>query len=209
MNEYQMRQEVLSNPDLTSTEKIVMFAILMKVDWKTFQGQVSVSVIAGLTSNTERTVKRALKKLVESGWIARESTRLGYSKSTAALTTVLFNNVKNDTSVTNDTMTVSQMTPPSVTDDTMNSVTNDTHTISNNYNTIQNNSLETEPHDEEEVDQNGMEVEFWIYPSSIQDANRRMMVQSYIQAHYHSMTESDRQRMLYPELAEPIWRTQQ
>ena len=119
MNEYRMRQEVLSNPDLTSTEKIVMFAILMKVDWKTFQGQVSVSLIAGLTSNTERTVKRALKKLVEGGWITRESIRLGYSKSTAALTTVLFNNVKNDTSVTNDTMTVSQMTPPSVTDDTM------------------------------------------------------------------------------------------
>ena len=208
MNEYQMRQAVLSNPDLTSTEKIVMFAILMKVDWKTFQGQVSVSVIAGLTSNTERTVKRALKKLVEGGWITRESTRLSYSKSTAALTTVLFNNVKNDTSVTNDTMTVSQMTPPSVTDDTINSVTNDTHTISNNYNTIQNNSLETEPHDEEEVDQNGMEDEFWIYPSSIQDASRRMMVQSYIQANYHRMTESDRQRMLYPELAEPIWRTQ-
>ena len=162
MNEYQMRQAVLSNPDLTSTEKIVMFAILMKVDWKTFQGQVSVSVIAGLTSNTERTVKRAVKKLVESGWITRESTRLGYSKSTAALTTVLFNNVKNDTSVTNDTITVSQMTPPSVTDDTINSVKNDTHTISNNINTIQNNSLETEPHDEEEVDQNGFEDEFWI-----------------------------------------------
>ena len=209
MNEYRMRQEVLSNPDLTSTEKIVMFAILMKVDWKTFQGQVSVSLIAGLTSNTERTVKRAVKKLVESGWITRESTRLNYSKSTAALTTVLFNNVKNDTSVTNDTMTVSQMTPPSVTDDTMNSVKNDTHTISNNINTIQNNSLETEPHGEEEVDQNGFEDEFWIYPSSIQDASRRMMVQSYIQAHYHRMTESDRQRMLYPELAEPIWSTQQ
>ena len=209
MNEYQMRQAVLSNPDLTSTEKIVMFAILMKVDWKTFQGQVSVSLIAGLTANTERTVKRAVKKLVESGWITRESIRLGYSKSTAALTTVLFNNVKNDTSVTNDTMTVSQMTPPSVTDDTMNSVKNDTHTISNNINTIQNNSLETEPHDEEEVNQNGFEDEFWIYPSSIQDASRRMMVQSYIQSRGHTMTEADKQRMLYPELAEPIWRTQQ
>ena len=85
MNEYRMRQEVLSNKDLTSTEKIVMFAILMKVDWKTFQGQVSVSLIAGLTSNTERTVKRALKKLVSSGWITRESIRLNYSKSTAWL----------------------------------------------------------------------------------------------------------------------------
>ena len=205
--EFQLRQTVLASPDLTSTEKIIMTAILMRVDWKTFTGQVSVNVLAEMTSNKERTVKRALKKLIELKWIKRESKRLEYAKSTAALTTVLLTHTQS--SVIDDTVTVSQMTPPSVTDDTLSSVKNDTQTISYNSISIQNNNIENESLDSSEMNQfcvnEDENDDFWLYPSSIEDPRKRLSVQSYIQAHAQKLTHLQKQALLFPEISQPVW----
>lgn len=212
MNEYQLRTHVLQS-DLKPQEKVVLFAILMKVDWKTFSGLVSVSVIVEMTNSTTPTVKRILKRLVEKKWITRESKHIAKEKSTPALTTILLDNISikvdtdinSDTSIKSDTPPVSNLIPPSIKTDTLSSIKVDTHTISNNINTINNNSLESETFAEEEVDQEGYEDEFWIYPSSIEDPRQRLATQSYIQAHYHRLSHGERQRLLFPDHNQPVW----
>ena len=64
MNEYQLRLQVLSS-DLKPNEKMIMFAIIMKVDWKTFKGQVSVGQLVEMTNSTVPTVKRILGQLTK------------------------------------------------------------------------------------------------------------------------------------------------
>lgn len=212
MNEYQLRLQVLSS-DLKPNEKMIMFAIIMKVDWKTFKGQVSVGQLVEMTNSTVPTVKRILGQLTKKKWITRSSKHIEKERSTAAYTQVLFDNVsiktdtdiKNDTSIKTDTPLVSKLIPPSIKTDTLSSIKVDTHTISNNINTINNNSLESETFAEEEVDQEGYEDEFWIYPSSIEDPRQRLATQSYIQAHYHRLSHGERQRLLFPDHNQPVW----
>ena len=104
MNEYEVRKHVLSS-DLKPNEKMVMFAILMKVNWETFEGPVSVSVLVEMTNSTTPTIKRILSQLTKKNWIERTSKYISKEKSTPALTKVKFDNIgiKNDTSIKNDT----------------------------------------------------------------------------------------------------------
>ena len=212
MKEYDVRLQVLAS-DLTSTEKVVMFAILLKVNWTTFTGQVAVNQIVDMTQIKKRTVQRALKKLIEMEWITRTSKHIERERSTAAQTTVLVHNIKGVShmtpSVKGDTVGVSHMTLGDVTHDTVESDTDDTHTISNNINSINNNIEETETHDSSEVDQfciEGGDIDdFWLYPSSIQDPVIRRQTELYIQSH-PNLDYSERQRLLFPDLANPFFK---
>ena len=211
MKEYDVRLQVLAS-DLTSTEKLIMLAILLKVDWNTFTGPVAISQIVKMTNTKKRTVQRAVKKLVELKWITRTSRHIERELSTSALTTVLVNNIKGVSCMTlddtNDTGGVSSMTLGNDTNDTVDSVINDTHTISNNINTISNNMEEPEPHGNLEVDQKSIEGEdeFWLFPSSIEDPVVRRRTELYIQSH-PNLPHSERQRLLFPQLCVPIWST--
>lgn len=216
MKEYDVRLQVLAS-DLKPNEKVVMFAILMKVDWNTFKGQVSVSQIVEMTNSSTPTVKRILSQLTKKKWIKRTSRYIERERSTAAFTEILFDNmgiksdtgVKSDTSVKTDTPTVSSMTPPRIKTDTVEGIKTDTHTISNNINSINNNIEETETHDSSEVDQfcidGGDMDDFWLYPSSIQDPVIRRQTELYIQSHPH-LDYSERQRLLFPDLANPFFK---
>lgn len=215
MNEYEVRKHVLSS-DLKPNEKMVMFAILMKVNWETFEGPVSVSVLVEMTNSTTPTIKRILSQLTKKNWIERTSKYISKEKSTPALTKVKFDNIgiKNDTSIKNDTgikvdtPPVSNLTPPGIKSDTLSGIKNDTHTITYNNNQFTNNNEETESDCFSEPDSISVEREddnFWLYPSSIQDASQRLAAQSYVQAHYHRLSYSERQRYMFPELTKPIW----
>jgi hypothetical protein len=212
MKEYDVRLQVMAS-DLTSTEKMVMLAILLKVDWKSFTGQVAISQLVSLTNIKKRTVQRAIKKLIEIKWITRTSKHIEKELSTAAQTTVLVSNIKGVSPMTlddtHDTKGMSPMSPWDDTHDTVDSVTNDTHTISNNINSITNNIEEPEPHGDMEVDQVCIEGEemdyFWLYPSSIQDPVVRRQTEIYIQSR-PKMLESDKQRLLFPQAATPFWK---
>ena len=212
MKEYDVRLQVLAS-DLTSTEKLIMLAILLKVDWKTFTGPVAISQIVKMTNTKKRTGQRAVKKLVELKWITRTSKHIERELSTPALTTVLVDNIKGVSCMTlddtSDTRGMSSMTLGDDTNDTVDSVINDTHTISNNINSINNNIEETETHDSSEVDQfcidGGDMDDFWLYPSSIQDPVIRRQTELYIQSHPH-LDYSDRQRLLFPDLANPFFK---
>lgn len=212
MKEYDVRLKVLAS-DLTTTEKVVMFAILLKVNWESFAGQVAISQIVDMTKIKKRTVQRAIKKLVELKWITRTSRHIERELSTAAYTTVLIDNIKGVSCMTlddtDDTKGVSNMIPPNDTDDTVRDDTDDTQTISNNNIPISNNTVETETHGIEEVDQvcieGGDNDEFWVFPSSIKDPVKRRMTENYILSRPNPLPYTERQRLLYPELTKPIW----
>ena len=212
MKEYELRQSIMMS-DLKPMEKLVMLAILMRVDWSTFSGQVSVNQLIDLTNSTRPTIKRTVANLVKKGWITRTSRHIERTKSTAAFTTIQLDKVsiKTDTvsnmnRIKNDTPTVSNMNPHSIKSDTLDGIKTDTHTISNNINTVTNNMEEPEPHGNLEVDQNSIEGgdEFWLYPSSIEDPVVRRRTELYIQSH-PNLPHSERQRLLFPQLCVPIW----
>lgn len=214
MKEYELRQSIMMS-DLKPMEKLVMLAILMRVDWSSFSGQVSVNQLIDLTNSTKPTIKRIIANLVKKGWITRTSRHIERTKSTAAFTTIQLEKVgiKSDTvsnlnRINSDTPKVSNMTPHSINSDTPKSINSDTHTISNNINTISNNMEEPEPHGNLEVDQKSIEGddEFWLFPSSIEDPVVRRRTELYIQSH-PNLPHSERQRLLFPQLCVPIWST--
>jgi len=212
MKEYELRQCIMMS-SLKPMEKIVMLAILMRVDWTTFKGQVSVNQIVELTNSTKPTIKRIISSLIKKGCITRTSKHLEPTKSTAAYTTIKLESlgiktdtgIKVDTGIKSDTHTVSKPIPPGIKSDTPNSIKTDTHTISNNINPITNNKEKPEPHGDNQVDQlaRERENEFWIYPSSIEDPELRRRTERHIQRN-PQMPYSERQRLLYPQLTKSI-----
>ena len=212
MKEYEVRQSIMMS-DLKPMEKLVLLAILMRVDWSSFSGQVSVNQLIDLTNSTRPTIKRIIANLVKKGWITRTSRHIERTKSTAAFTTIKLEKVsiKSDTvsklnRIKTDTPTVSNMNPHSIKSDTPKSINSDTHTISNNINTISNNMEEPEPHGEMEVGQESIEEEneFWLFASSIEDPVIRRRTELYIQSH-PNLPHSERQRLLFPQHCVPIW----
>ena len=212
MKEYEVRQSIMMS-DLKPMEKLVLLAILMRVDWSSFSGQVSVNQLIDLTNSTRPTIKRIIANLVKKGWITRTSRHIERTKSTAAFTTIKLEKVsiKSDTvsklnRIKTDTPTVSNMNPHSIKSDTPKSINSDTRTISNNINTISNNMEEPEPHGEMEVDQESIEEgnEFWLFASSIEDPVIRRRTELYIQSH-PNLPHSERQRLLFPQHCVPIW----
>ena len=212
MKEYELRQSILMS-DLKPMEKLVMLAILMRVDWSTFSGQVSVNQIVELTNSTKPTVKRIIAQLVNNGWITRTSRHIERTKSTAAFTTIQLEKVsiKTDTvsklnRIKTDTPKVSKLIPQGIKTDTLKSIKTDTHTISNNINSIKNNIERFEPHDKKEVDQEGIDEggEFWLYASSIEDPVLRKRAEQYILSH-PNLPSSEKQRILFPQFCVPIW----
>ena len=99
MKEYNVRLQVLSS-NLTSTEKIVMMAILLKVDWKSFEGPVTINQIVNMTNLKKRTVQRSIKKLVTHKWITRTSKHIQRELNTIGHTRVLVDQIKGMTLMT-------------------------------------------------------------------------------------------------------------
>ena len=146
MKEHELRLYILKS-DLTSTEKLVLLGICLRLDWSTWKGQISAKQISGLVNITLRTSKRTIKALIDKKVIKRSSTRIGEHMNTAAFTEInLRYFTKNDTSVIEDTsamndtsvnngeyITKNDTTP--VSSMVNDSVINDTRNNSNNINT--------------------------------------------------------------------------
>ncbi len=230
MNEYNMRKLILSCPDLDANEKVLLFALCFRLDWKTWSGPVSVSNLSELTSSSERTVRRVISKLKEKGVILRVSTRdPGAAKSRVALTKINLSffskydkvdTVKVDTDRI-DTVKVDTDKVDTVKHDKVDTVKHDNidpHTISYNNKQYSINSLTTEEHArealswgdmerEEEIEENEREINqvyTFRYPSSIVDPEERMKAENYVKANYHNLTYSDRERIMFPDLTKPI-----
>ncbi len=156
MKEYEVRKLIMRSKDLNASDKLVLLAMILKVDWETFQGRVSAREISKLISTGERSVKRTLSKLINLGIISRESKRISYNQNEPALTTLHVDKIdtsgeidtsgKDDTSVNNTTTpSVVLTTTPSGNNTTTPSGKLTTHTIVtiNNNNNQSSNSLVT------------------------------------------------------------------
>ena len=227
MNEYDLRKLIISSPSLDANEKVLLFALCFRLDWKTWSGPVSVSNLAELTSSTERTIRRVLSKLKEKGVIERVSTReKGAAKSRVALTKINLSffpkydkvdTVKVDTDRIDtdrvDTVNIDMDKGDKV--DMVKGDDIDPHTISNNNKQYSFNSMVTskwgnerggddfteEPKEEErEV----KKVYKFRYHSSITDPEERKRVEDYVIKNSHRLRHIERERLLFPDLTKPL-----
>ncbi len=222
MNEYNLRKLILSSPELDANEKVLLFALCFRLNWETWSGPVSVSNLAALTSNSERTVRRVLSKLKDKEIILRTSTReKGSAKSRVALTRINLSFFSKHDKVVSDKV-VSDKVVPLNHDKVvpLNHDNIDPHTIGNNINKQYiNPSLVTPEREEEAWRWGGLDdtesyeeeeereinqVYTFTYPSSILDPQERLEAENHVKANWHRLTHADRERIMYPDLTKPL-----
>ena len=102
--EFDVRRAILSL-DLTTTERLILLTVLIRVDWTTFAGEVSAIEISSILNLNIRTVQRAFSKLKKRKYISRFSEKIG-EKNKVALTQINTNRIlKNDSDVTDTDVT--------------------------------------------------------------------------------------------------------
>jgi len=74
---------------LTPVQKLVLLAILQKVDWSTFAGLVSSSDVSETLNQNRRSVRRAITELKELGYITRSSHKLESKLNSKAKTQII------------------------------------------------------------------------------------------------------------------------
>jgi DNA-binding MarR family transcriptional regulator len=107
--EYKIRRAILSL-DLTTTERLVLLTLLIRVDWTTFAGEVSAIEVSSILNLNIRTIQRAMSKLKKKKFISRYSEKTG-TRNKIALTQINTNRIlksdnivsdKNDAKITSD-----------------------------------------------------------------------------------------------------------
>lgn len=71
LTECDLRRSIMKNTDYTPATKLTLLAILLKVDWDSWQGPCTISELETLAGLSKRTVQTAIKALTEAGIIAR------------------------------------------------------------------------------------------------------------------------------------------
>lgn len=72
LNECDLRRLIMQNTDYTPTTKLTLLALLLKVDWSTWQGIATVPELALLAGISKRSVQTALSTLEQSNAIVRK-----------------------------------------------------------------------------------------------------------------------------------------
>ncbi len=209
MKEYEVRKLIMKSEALNASDKLVLLAMILKVDWSTYQGRVSAREISKLISTGERSVKRTLSKLIKLGIISRESKKVGPTQNEPALTTLHIDKIdtsgKINTSGKKDT-SGKLTTPPSG--------KLATQTISNNNKQYSNSlikrkwgSMEEGEGYTEEIEEDEREINqvyAFQYPSSILDPEERLKAENHVKANYHRLSYTDRERIMFPDLTKPL-----
>ena len=80
INEMMLRRAIMQRTDISAANKLVLLAILLKVDWSTWGGPATVGELAKLSGISERSVQTALKKLddhlISRSWMSFKSRSL-------------------------------------------------------------------------------------------------------------------------------------
>jgi hypothetical protein len=196
MKEYDLRKAILAEPKLTANEKLVLFGMMIRLDWNSFSGCVSASNVSELISLNIRSVRRSISSLKEKKVIKRKS-------GSSAFTQINLNYFRGDTFGSDTLGSDTLDTPKGDTLDTPKGDTFGTRSISNNYNQYSYQSV-TQEHARNEIEEESKEREIkkvysFVYPSSIKDPETRLRVENYIKANYHNLTQSEINRHLYPD----------
>lgn len=80
ISEMMLRRAIMQRTDISAANKLVLLAILLKVDWTTWTGPATVGELAKLSGISERSVQTTLKKLddhlISRGWMPFKSKAL-------------------------------------------------------------------------------------------------------------------------------------
>jgi hypothetical protein len=80
INEMMLRRAIMQRTDISAANKLVLLAILLKVDWSTWAGPATVGELAKLSGISERSVQTTLKKLddhlISRSWMSFKSRSL-------------------------------------------------------------------------------------------------------------------------------------
>lgn len=80
INEMMLRRAIMQRTDISAANKLVLLAILLKVNWETWTGPATVGELAKLSGISERSVQTTLKKLdeqlIKRGWMSFQSRSL-------------------------------------------------------------------------------------------------------------------------------------
>ena len=84
-SEYDLRYAVMQ-ADIKPTVKVVMLAILMKVNWHTWTNTLTLKYIADFSKVSYRSVQRALDELESMGWISKCTQRIKAKNTPTTIT---------------------------------------------------------------------------------------------------------------------------
>jgi len=77
MNEFELQDKIIRSKNLSVRDRFIMIAMLKKVDWSTWSGQITQSYLNRYTGVSMSTIKAALKNLESMKWITRTTQRNG------------------------------------------------------------------------------------------------------------------------------------
>jgi len=77
MNEFELQDKIIRSKNLSVRDRFIMIAMLKKVDWSTWSGQITQSYLNRYTGVSMSTIKAALKNLESMKWITRITQRNG------------------------------------------------------------------------------------------------------------------------------------
>ena len=77
MNEFELQDKIIRSKSLSVRDRFIMIAMLKKVDWSTWSGQITQSYLNRYTGVSMSTIKAALKNLESMKWITRTTQRTG------------------------------------------------------------------------------------------------------------------------------------
>jgi predicted transcriptional regulator len=72
MKEHEARRAILKRTDLNNADKVVMMAVLMTMDWKTWTNRTTHSALAKMTGRNRGNINKNIKRLEELGLINRD-----------------------------------------------------------------------------------------------------------------------------------------
>lgn len=72
MKEYEARKAVLKSQVLSNGDKVVMFAILQTIDWKTWQSRICYTALASQTGRNRGNISKNISRLEKLGYVERD-----------------------------------------------------------------------------------------------------------------------------------------
>ena len=77
ITEHNIRRAILQRTDLNASTKLTTFALLLKVNWSTWQGPATISELSKLCGQSKRSTQYGIKQLETAGLLKRGWVEIG------------------------------------------------------------------------------------------------------------------------------------
>ena len=135
--------------DIKPVNKLVLLATLIRIDWTTWQSEISSNEIAKTLNHNRRSVVRALTELKELNYLTRSSSKVEAERNSKALTRINISLILNSDEMTHsDEMTLPIVTTCHYTSDEMTLMNSDDMSHNTTYKQSNNNNNNYEESDD-------------------------------------------------------------